>query len=198
MKPLLALLLVSSWADADVRSVGAFHGLSVDTAAEVDVAIGPTTHVEVDAPKDWLPKIATRVVDGTLHIATPGSSRHLPRIKVTITTPVLDAIAIVGASTLHALELAGSQLAINVSGVAELDLAGTIDQLAIAVSGEAEVKAKDLVTTNAAIHVSGACDGELHAKTALAASISGTAALVVYGKPSIARSITGIGTIESR
>lgn len=195
---LFALILVPSWARADVRSVGTFHGIAVDTAADVELAIGPATHVEVDAPKDFLASIDTRVVDGTLHIATPSAHGHLPKIKVTITAPAVDAIAIAGASHLHATKLATKKLAIDVSGAAELDLAGSAEQLAVAIAGEAELKAKDLIAGTAAVQVSGACDGEVHATRSLAATISGTAALVVYGKPTIARSITGVGTIESR
>jgi len=198
MKALLALLLIPALAHADVRTVGTFHGLAVETAADVEVAIGPTTRVEVDAPKDWLAKIDTRVTDGTLHVATPGAHAQLPKIKVTITTPALDAISISGASHLHAAKLAAKSLAIDVSGAADLDLAGRADQLAVGISGQAELKAKDLVAASAAVEISGACDGELHASRTLAAAISGTAALVVYGKPAITRSITGVGKIESR
>jgi hypothetical protein len=183
MKPLFALILITP---------------ALAHAADVEVVIGPTTRVEVDAPRDWLAKIDTHVKDGTLHVATPGAHGQLPTIKVTITTPALDAIAVSGASHLHASKLDAKALALDVSGAAELDLAGRADQLAVAISGQAELKAKDLVAGNAAVQVSGACDGQLHATHSLVAAISGTAALVVYGKPAITRSITGVGTIESR
>jgi hypothetical protein len=199
MKALLAaILILPKLAHSEVRSVGEFHGIAVETGANIELTVGPATQVDVDAPKDWLPKIETRVVDGTLHIATPAAHGHLPQIKVTITTPLLDAIAISGASHVHAAKLADKSLAVDVSGAAELDLAGTAEQLAVAISGQAKMKLKDLVVGTAALQVSGACDGELHATRSLAAAISGAASLVVYGKPAITRSITGVGTIESR
>lgn len=203
MKPLLALLCFAATAHAtpatsDVRPVPGFHAISVETAADVEVALGPVTRVEVSAPRDWLDKLETRVADGVLHVATPGAHGHVPRFKVTITTPSLDAIAVAGAGNLHAAKLRAKDFAIEVSGAATLDLAGSVDKLAIAISGDAELKTKDLVAETTAVQVSGACSGALHATRSLAAAISGSASLVVYGKPAITRAITGVGTIESR
>ncbi len=204
MKALLLLVgLACSTAHAtsatsEVRPVGAFRALSVETAADVELTIGPTTRVEVSAPKEWLGTLETRVQDGVLHIATPGASGHLPAIKVTITTPTLDAIAVDGASHVHAMKLAAKDFAIEVGGAATLDLSGTTSDLAVAVSGDAQLKIKDLVAQTAAVQVSGVASGSLHATRSLAAAVSGSASLVVYGKPAITRAITGIGTIESR
>ena len=183
---------------SEVRAVGSFHALAIEAAADVELTIGSTTRVEVNAPKDWLGKLQTRVENGVLHVTTAGVHGRVPRFKLTITTPSLDAIAVSGATSLHATKLHAGDFAIQVSGAATLDLAGTVDQLAVAISGEAQLEAKDLIAQTAAVNVDGACNGTLHASRSLAAAISGTASLVVYGKPAITRAISGVGTIESR
>jgi hypothetical protein len=183
---------------SEVRQVGTFTGLSIETAAEVEVTIGPVSRVEVSAPSDWLPKLETRVERGVLHLATPGAHRHMPTFKVTITTPSLDAIAIAGAGEVHASKLHAKRLAIEVTGAGELDLAGSTEELTLAIAGEAELHTKDLVADTATIQVSGACDATLHVTRSLSAAIAGTASVVVYGKPAITRSISGVGTIELR
>ncbi len=100
MRPILLLCVTAATAAADpkpapateTRPVAAFHGLAVETVVDIELAIGPTTRVEVTAPKDFLPKIETKVTDGSLHIATPNVKGKLPDIKVKITTPSLAAI----------------------------------------------------------------------------------------------------------
>jgi hypothetical protein len=206
MRPLVLLCLAAATAVADPkpaavsesRAVIGFHGLAVETVVEIELTIGPTTQVTVTAPKDFLPKLDTKVTDGTLHIATPSVHGKMPDVKVTLTTPALDAIAIDGVAKIHATKLSASQLAIAVDGAGDLDLSGKADQLQIAVSGALELKAKDLVASTAAVHIAGTCSGALDVTKSLAAAISGVGNLVVYGKPQITRAISGIGTIEAR
>lgn len=182
----------------EARSVPAFHQLAVETVVDVELTVGPATRVEVSAPKDFLPRLETKVVDGTLHIKSPDVKGKMPDVKVTITTPLLDAIAIDGVAKLHATKLATRALSIAVDGAGDLDLSGTAGDLQIAVSGALELKAKDLIAETGAVQISGTASGAVHLTKSLAAAISGVGNLVVYGKPSITRSISGIGTIEAR
>lgn len=203
MKTLVLLALLSSPAFADdtvreTRTVAAFHGISIEAVADVDVTIGPATKVEVSAPKDWLGKLETKVENGSLHIRTPGVKGKTPTFKVTITTPSLDAVAIAGLSNFHAAALHASQLALEVDGAATFDIAGSADSLSVAVSGAAELKLEKLATHQTALEVSGVATGALRADRSLAVSISGTGTLDVYGKPSISRSVSGMATLTAR
>jgi len=203
MKTLVLLALLSSSAFADdtvreTRGVTVFHGISIETVADVDVTIGPATKVEVSAPKDWLGKLETKVEKGSLHIRTPGVKGKTPTFKVTITTPSLDAVAIAGLSNFHAAALHASQLALEVDGAATFDITGSADSLSVAVSGAAELKLEKLATHQSALEVSGVATGALRADRSLAVSISGTGTLDVYGKPSITRSVSGMATLTAR
>jgi hypothetical protein len=203
MRMLVLLALVSSPALADdtvreTRTVPAFHGISIETVADVDVTIGPVTRVEVTAPKDWLGKLETKVEKGSLHVRTPGVKGKTPTFKVSITTPSLDAVAIAGLTNFHATALDASQLALDVDGAATFDLSGSADSLSVAVSGAAELKLEKLATHQTALEVSGVATGALRADRWLAVSISGTGTLDVYGKPAITRSISGMATLTAR
>jgi hypothetical protein len=145
----------------EARSVPAFHQLAVETVVDVELTVGPATRVEVSAPKDFLPRLETKVIDGSLHIAAPTAKGKLPDIKVTITTPSLDAIAIAGVARIHAVKVAARSLAIAVDGAGNLDLSGKADSLQIAVSGALQLQAKDLVAQTSAVQVSGTCSGTL-------------------------------------
>lgn len=180
---------------SEVRATGEFHGLSISTAISVEVAIGKTTRVEVQALKDWLPKLATTVKDGVLVISTPENAKKLPKMKAFITTPDFDSLAISGAVVLTATKVTGDRFNLTVSGVGTIDLAGTVDALRLDASGTIELRAKDLIAETAAVDISGTGDAAIHVTKQLDASISGVANLAVYGKPTVRKRVTGVGSI---
>ncbi|HSN28540.1 MAG TPA: DUF2807 domain-containing protein [Kofleriaceae bacterium] len=189
---LLALLVMLS----EGRTVPAFHAISVETTADVDVTIGATAKVEVSAPNDWIGKLETTVEHGSLHIRAPKGKT--PTFKVTITMPALDAIAVSGLSNVHVAGLSAKKLAVAVDGAATLDVSGSADSFALAVSGAAQLKLAGLKTHDSAIQVAGLASGALHADRALAANVAGTATLELYGKPQVAKQVSGTFDLRVR
>lgn len=189
---LLALLVMLS----EGRTVPAFHGISIETTADVDVTFGATTKVEVSGPSDWIGKLETTVEHGSLHIRAPKGKT--PTFKVTITMPALDAISVSGLSNVHVANLSAKKLAVAVDGAATLDVSGTADSLALAISGAAQLKLAGLKTHDSALQVAGLASGALHADHALAANVAGTATLDVYGKPQVAKMVSGMFDLRER
>lgn len=188
MNPLALLVLLSQ-----ARTVPAFHAISIETTADVDVTIGATAKVEVSGPSDALGKLETTVdPQGTLHIKAPKSGKGTtPTYKVAITMPELHAIAVDGISNVHVAKLVTKQLALAVDGAATLDITGSVESLALAVSGGAQLRLANLKAHNAALQVSGLASGSLYADRSLAVSLSGTATLDLYGKPQVAKQVSG-------
>ena len=191
MLPLLVLL-------SQARSVPAFHAISIETTADVDVTIGATANVVVSGPSDALGKLETTVdKQGSLHIKGPkGPKGTTPTYKVTITMPVLDAVAVAGISNVHVAKLSSKELALAVDGAATLDVTGSVESLALAVSGAAQLKLANLKTHETALQVSGLASGSLYVDQSLAVALSGTATIDLYGKPQITRQVSG--TLELR
>jgi Putative auto-transporter adhesin, head GIN domain len=191
---MLPLLVLASQA----RSVSAFHAIAIETTADVDVTIGATTKVEVSGPSDELGKLETTVdKHGSLHIKGPkGSKGTTPTYKVTITMPVLDAVAVEGISNVHVAKLTANRIAVAVDGAATLDITGSVESLALAVSGAAQLKLANLKTHETALQVSGLASGSLYVDHSLAVSLSGTATIDLYGKPQVSKSVSG--TLELR
>ena len=201
----IILAVLSSTASAvdsvrETRTVPAFHGISVETVADLDVTIGPVTKVEVSAPKDALAKLETVVEHGSLQLRAPGFRRDSGvTFKVSITTPSLDAIAISGVSNVHVAGLHAKELALAVDGAAEFHISGSADSLALAISGAAELDLQSLATHDTALQISGVISGAVRADRSVAASISGTGTIDVYGKPkSVTRAISGMATLTER
>jgi hypothetical protein len=179
----------------EVRATGDFHGISISTVIEVEVTIGKTTRVELEAPAAWLPKIDTTVKDGVLEIATPKVKDKLPKLKARITTPEFRSIAVSGVATVSADDLKGKRFDVSVSGVATLALAGAVDALRIQVSGSGELRAKDLVSRTAAVSITGTGELAVHATETADVSITGVGNIAIYGKPAVRKRVTGAGTI---
>jgi len=193
----LALLVVLSQA----RTVPAFHAISIDAAADVDVTIGPTTKVSVSGPSDALDKLETTVdKQGSLHIHGPkgNGTAKVPTFKIAITMPALDAIAVSRISNVHVAKLANKELAVSVDGAAELALTGSVDDFALSVGGTAGLKLAGLKTHQTALQISGLASGALSVDGSLAISLSGTATLDLYGKPQIARQVSGTLALRQR
>lgn len=192
----LALLVLLSQA----RTVPAFHAISIETTADVDVTIGATAKVEVSGPADALAKLETTVdKQGSLHIKGPkGPKGSTPTYKVAITMPVLDAIAVGGISNVHVAKVSTKELAIAVDGAATLDVTGAVDQFALSVSGAAQLKLVNLKTHQTALQVSGLASGTMSVDQSLAVSLSGTATIDLYGKPQVAKQVSGTLALRER
>jgi hypothetical protein len=182
---------------SDVRSVTAFHGLDITTVIEVEVAIGPTTHVELRGPKEWLARLETKVDGGVLKVSMPGQYKHIPKLHAIITTPELSSVDISGTASVHATRLAAKAFSASISGTGQLDLAGTADALAVTVAGTGAVMAKDLVTATTTLDIAGTGQATINATKLADVSVSGTGSINVLGKPVIHKHITGVASFSS-
>jgi len=203
MKPasvVLALvfgLLPGSLAHAEPRSVAPFHAIEIAGTIEVTASISPTTKVEVLGDADHLKQVKTDVKNGTLVIDTVGDVRHA-RLRVVVSAPSLDGLAITGTGTLTATGLAGNSLGIHIPGTGEITLSGKATKVALDIHGAGAVNAKELTTADANIDIQGTGEVSVHVDRSLVASISGTGAIKIHGKPtSIKRSITGVGVVKT-
>jgi hypothetical protein len=177
---------------SEVRTVGAFHGLDIATVIDVEVAIGPTTRVELRGPKDWLAKLETKTDAGVLHVTMPGHQTHIPKLHAIVTTPDLATIDISGTAAVHATKLAAKALVVSVSGTGQVDLAGTADTLELTIAGTGAVMAKDLVTATTMLDVSGTAQATIHATKLADVRVSGTGSFNVLGNPVIHKHVTGV------
>jgi hypothetical protein len=181
---------------SEARNTGSFTGVSVTTVIEVELTVGASTSIEVRGPAAWLPRLQTTVKDGVLVVSMPGNYKKIPKLKAVISTPSLDKLSISGVAEVKATGLDGDALAVEVSGVGDLSLAGTVDAVRMDLSGAAEIAAKDLVTKTTDLVIPGTGNVELHATEQLDVDISGVGTVVVHGKPKVKKQISGMGTID--
>lgn len=200
---LLALVLgcSSAYADTDVRPVGTFHGVDNAAVLDVDIAIGATARVELSGPKDWLARIETRVNgDGILELRMPDDHHNLhnpPKLHAQITVPALDLVMVSGVGDMRVGKLSTRALAVKLSGVGNITLAGSTEVLDAKLSGIGDIRARDLTAKAADVRVSGTGDMHVRVTDAVTAKVSGMGDITIAGRPpQVHRKVSGMGEIR--
>lgn len=181
---------------SEVRATGAFRGVELAGTLEVEARIGPATRVEVSGAPDRIKQVTTSVTGGVLRIDTKGKVEK-GRLRVVVTAPALEKLAISGTGELRASGLDGGTIDASISGTGAMQLAGKAAALRLSIPGTGEVRAKDLVVGDATIDVRGTAEAKIYATRSVDARIAGTGALRVHGHPAtVKKSITGTAIVD--
>jgi hypothetical protein len=182
---------------------------------EVLVRVAPETSLTLTGDDNLLPLVRTEVREGTLHIgATRGvSSRR--GIRVSLTTPSLQAVAVSGSSRVDARRFRAEAFRASVSGSGNLSaegetrtleialsgsgnarVTGSAERVAAALSGSGDLDLLRLSARTADVQVSGSGTAALLASDELNASVSGSGDVFYGGAPRVTSHISGSGTVE--
>lgn len=165
-----------------------FDKIDVAGVYDLQVEVGPDYSVELSGPEDEMARVEVEVDDGALVLnqkKRDHSVRHLRRDGVTakVTMPALSAVDISGVVDGKVSGVAADGFAVDMSGVGDLDLAGTCNDLTARVSGVGDLDAKDLQCKTVKVNVSGVGDASVYASESAEARVSGMGEINVYGSP---------------
>ena len=136
------------------RTVDRFHAFEIGNAFEIVAAKGPTS-VKISAPKDALKQIRSEVDHGTLKIYVDGDLSVNQPLRVSLTSPDLDAATISGASKLKLNDVNSRSFVLFASGASEANVSGSTKDLKINVSGSSKVDWPKLSLETADVTASG-------------------------------------------
>lgn len=184
----------------ETRTVTGFTGIALAIPGKVELRQGSPESVTVEADDNLLPEIETAVEDGKLKIrfARRLSVGGRPVIRIAVTAPRIESIAISGSGDVIATSLEGPRLAIAVSGSGDVRLDNVrVETLKAAISGSGDIRAGGSATeVEAKIAGSGDIDtGKLEAKR-VSVSIAGSGDVVVRASESLSAKIAGSGDIR--
>ncbi len=164
---------------SETRPIGNFHAVNAGSCVHVQLEVGPEPSFKIEAEDNLLSRIKSEVrSDGTLKIWSRGINPS-KEIRITLTTPKIDALDISGASEMAAKGVSASKLALNCSGASRLDLYGTGDNVSVDFSGASQA------------HLFG-----IHAKT-LSGEINGASNLTAEGAiDAINLTVSGAGQAD--
>jgi hypothetical protein len=199
-----ALLAIAAKAHAETRNVGSFDGVEIAGLAAMDVKVGSAISVDVQGDPEAVKLVRTTVKNGSLVVETPKDfakrmGKKLEKLKVLVTMPAMNRVAISGTGSIQVEGIAAKALNASISGTGALKLVGKVDKLNLAVEGTAEIAAKKLVAEDVAVSVNGTAKASLHASRSLDADVAGTAMMKVAGNPQhVHKNVSGTAMIDTK
>jgi hypothetical protein len=199
------------------RNVSGFTGISMSVPGQLEVRLGPTESVTIEADENILPLIETTVSRGTLQIRTPRGQDIDPQVlRIVVQARQIDNLALAGSGTITGdglksaalkIDVGGSgdvnlqradvdELGISVGGSGSVKLGGKARALRISVAGSGSIAAAALQADDARISIAGSGNATVSARTTLRVSIAGSGSVRYQGDPKLERSIAGSGEVQ--
>jgi hypothetical protein len=223
----IAFLTVVSWivspsigmaeVISETRDVPKFHSIRLSVHGDVTVTQGTSQSLEIRADDDVMPRLKTKVKNGTLVISATGIVRGPALLEIDIEMEEIKGLHISGSGTIKfnnsieadsvslkisgsgsiILELDASDIDTNISGSGAINLSGTVRSHTIEINGSGDMKAFDLKTEETSVRISGSGDCKVNVSENLDVKISGSGDLEYRGSPNVSFKGSGSGTMKS-
>lgn len=178
------------------RSIGPFSNIDASGAFRVEWSQG-TPSAGVTTDENLQSYIVVTTEKNTLRLRTTGPIRVSHSLKVTLTSPTLEAAELSGASRLVAHQVNGARFYLDTTGAARINVDGKVDELVATMTGASSLSANSLLSKTAEISVTGAGKAYVTVSDSLKVSITGAGKVEYSGNPAhLERNITGAGSIR--
>lgn len=201
---------VNANSEVQDRHLSGFNAIDVSGSFDVYIVQGGTESVKVEAPADVMGHIITEVEDGVLKIHDKNNSgwhwsgwgwgSH-KKIAIYVSAKDLNEVGITGSGDVYfkdgirsdalKLHVSGSgdvlgkvdvkTLECNISGSGDMKLGGHAENAVVSLSGSGDFSARDLITDNTSVRVSGSGDASIYANNSVEAHVSGSGDVTYSG-----------------
>lgn len=183
----------------DVRSVGVFHGVTLDAAAQVTVRRGERASVVVRAEPEVARRVTTKVIDGVLVIGSDEPYSARTPVRVAVVTAAVDSLALNGSGTIDVAGFQSARLSISLAGSGSLRGSGRAEELEVNLAGSGRIQLFDLTAATVSARLPGSGHIEVTATQSLDAAIAGAGDVVYGGRPPVVRDrVAGAGRVSPR
>jgi Putative auto-transporter adhesin, head GIN domain len=191
---------ITGWGNisSETRTVvSTFNEIEVKDAINVFIKQGDSFKIVVKDYDNILPNLSTRVLGNRLIIDYQDVWINRSEGEVTVTMPRLTDIDVKGSSEIGTIgSFKFDDLGINISGSANMIMAGSAKNLNLKISGSGNLRAYEMPCDSARITISGSGMGQVNVLKLLDVTISGSGDLIYKGNPSITTRISGSGRIR--
>ena len=182
-----------------VHPVEAFDSLSIVGPFDVYYQVANETSVEIRATENVLPFIKQSISRGKLEISLRANIMMQGLIGVRVFGPGISNLEIVGSGNFRSDRLIGKTLSVKTTGSNSTLLYGKINNFHAVHEGSGLINATGLVALDVVANLTGSGLIKLEAVDSVNASLTGSGAIVINGKPpKVQRHVVGSGYIESR
>lgn len=137
------------------REVAAVRSLNIGGSMHVDVRVGGTPSLEIEADSNLLPLVRTEHSGDTMRIWMEGSVKSDNPVRVRYTVASLDQLTQAGSGRVNLSGLNGGTFTLIASGSGRTELSGRVDRLNAQLTGSGAVSATGLGIGDANINLTG-------------------------------------------
>jgi len=203
---------------AQTRELGHFSALGLSTGGNVEIRLGNSESVTVEADDNVLPLIETVVENGTLRIRPLKKDQRLDtrNVKVLVQARSLERVSMAGSGTVNAERLQGEKLQFDVGGSGSINVAklsseavtisiggsgtmkagGNTERLQVSIGGSGSVQVGQLAARDAVVSIGGSGQATVYAQKSLSLSVAGSGTIGYYGDPQVSKSVQGSGSVK--
>jgi hypothetical protein len=182
----------------EARTVSEFSKLAVTGGYEVEWTAGKPALI-ISADENLLPLIKTVVSGGTLTIDSKDNFSTAKNIKVILSSPSLSGVELTGGNDFTASQLSGQSLNVESTGASDINLSGSVTNLAATLTGASKLKAKSFPVQNCTLALVGASEADVTVSGAFKVSVTGASSVTYAGNPkTVDKEVTGAGSIKQQ
>ena len=204
----LAVTLLFACDDNDVTGAGPpveavitlpeLRGLDVSGKIKVVLTQGDPQSITVRGQQNLIDILSERVVDGVWQVGFTEDVRRMEDFTVFATLTDIDQVSLSGATSLRTDgDIATERLDLMASGVAEIEVSGSVDRQVLNLSGDTRVRNFGLSSRETDLQSSGTSEVEITVTDRLDATVSGRAEVTYRGDPeTVNTEVSGEGKIK--
>ena len=184
---------------SDVRDVGPFEGVFVNSFARVFVKQDTVASLRIEADDNVIGRVQTAVAGGILLIGMQNGSYEHVTVRVYVSMQRISLLENAGAAEFESVgDLRCGSIVCRITGAGTIRLAGTADEQTAEISGAGTISNLELVSSRCIARISGTGNIEVVATQRLDAWISGVGS-VTYGgdPPEVFQWVTGVGVVRA-
>ena len=200
------------------RALAHFSGVALNVPGDMQLRLGNTESITIEADDNVLPLIESVIEDGVLKIRPLKRNTYLPyrNMRIVVYAKNIERLTLSGSGSIDSDALKGNKLQFDISGSGSLNVkaiqaeavaitlagsgdmksgAGQASTLAVSISGSGDVDIGQVQVGDASVSVVGSGEATVWATTGLSATIAGSGDVNYYGDPKVSKSVVGSGDV---
>ena len=185
---------------SEPRDVSGFSEVELNGVGNLSIQQTGSESLSVEAEEDILPKIRTEVDNNRLIIGLgPNTSISTTEpINYKLSVKALNVLKVSGSGNVEAEDISTDELAVTISGTADVEMSGSADSQDVEISGSGDYKAEDLESIEVKIDVGGSGSALINVSEELDVEVSGSGSVEYVGDPTVKQDVSGAGEVRKQ
>ena len=180
------------------RNVASFSSISYNGAFDVDIVCQQPVSLEIEGDDNILPLVGTEVSNNVLHIKSLRNYSASEPIKLKISVPNLEGIAVNGAGKIEVSGMKNEKFEIDANGAPTIRVSGETKLVDIDANGAGKIDTHKLRASKAIVDTKGVSKVDVYAADQLDVTVSGPSHVTYQGEPVVNKTINGPGSVEKK